>query len=329
MHAKLRSLIRPLFRALSATYGFAYDLWRYLKFSGYRENRTDSQVHAYLCAKASHGLEKSMSFTKKRPRAAWAKVERLSAVIEGTSRRSRHDADNFQVANAVSVVQAFLAQDGNMHHPGRERMMATTDKHEISNAVRGGSLQISRDDLLAGKLSDPSRFFRSRRSVRAFNPQASVEPDLLEMAIELAMTAPSACNRQEWHVYVVTEKGLKERCLALQNGNEGFGADAPVLLIVATDLKAFGPSLERYQHYVDGGIFAGFVTMALHSVGLASCCLNWSQTPGRDMKLRKLLPIVPSHTIITMMAVGYPIEGAFSVCASTRRPAQDVITKYE
>ena len=53
-----------------------------------------------------------------------------------------------------------------------------------------------------------------------------------------------------------------------------------MLLIIAMDLKAFVPAHERYQHWIDGGMFSMSIIYALHSLGLSSCCLNWSKLGG-------------------------------------------------
>src|SRR3546814_1994141 len=69
-----------------------------------------------------------------------------------------------------------------------------------------------------------------------------------------------------------------DRALSLQNGNRGFGHEIPCLLILCTDLSAFDTAGERYQHWIDGGMFSMSLVWALHALGYSSCCLNWSKT---------------------------------------------------
>ena len=62
---------------------------------------------------------------------------------------------------------------------------------------------------------------------------------------------------------------------------------------------------------------------ALHSLGVASCCLNWSQSPKNDKLLRSLVDIKQNHTVIMMLAIGWPnIKN--KVCVSARKPIQEV-----
>jgi nitroreductase len=141
----------------------------------------------------------------------------------------------------------------------------------------------------------------------------------------MAMKSPSACNRQSWHVYHL-EGELAQQALAFQDGNRGFGHKIKDLLIITTDLRAFVSPRERYQHWIDGGMFSMSVILALHSIGIASCCLNWSQSGRADIKFRKVIKISPQHTVMMMLAIGYPNEQN-TVCASPRRPISEVYTK--
>jgi nitroreductase len=67
---------------------------------------------------------------------------------------------------------------------------------------------------------------------------------------------------------------------------------------------------------------------AFHSIGVATCALNWSAKPKNDLELRKKLNIKDNHTIIMVLAVGYPDENNI-VCASTRRPIEEVYQELE
>ena len=70
------------------------------------------------------------------------------------------------------------------------------------------------------------------------------------------------------------------------------------------------------------------IMYAFHSLGVASCPLNWSQTPKNDIGLRKMANIKNNHTIIMMMIIGYP-DLDNKVCASTRRPFEDIYTEIK
>ena len=144
----------------------------------------------------------------------------------------------------------------------------------------------------------------------------------------LAMKTPSVCNRQAWHVYHSDESDVIKEALSYQQGNKGFSENIPNLMVITTDLKAFMSGQEHYQHWIDGGLFSMSIVYALHSLGISSCCLNWSQSPKNDKKLRGSIKIKPNHTVMMMLAVGYPDDNN-KVCVSARRPLNEVFTKLD
>src|SRR3546814_11150576 len=84
----------------------------------------------------------------------------------------------------------------------------------------------------------------------------SVPSAVIEEAVELALHSPSVCDRQASYVYCLQSREIIDRALSLQNGNRGFGHEIPCLLILCTDLSAFDTAGERYQHWIDGGMFS-------------------------------------------------------------------------
>ena len=140
----------------------------------------------------------------------------------------------------------------------------------------------------------------------------------------LAQTAPSVCNRQSCKAYVYTGQADKDRILALQDGNGGFGSTAGAIIVCTSDLSAFYKPGERNQGFVDGGLFAMSLVYALHALGAASCMLNWSHVAHRDRKLRTLIGLPEREIIISLVAVG-SLPERFDVAASPRRELDDVL----
>lgn len=147
---------------------------------------------------------------------------------------------------------------------------------------------------------------------------------LIEKAAALAQTAPSVCNRQSGVVFVTQDPAKIARFLSFQDGCRGFSDQVGTLLIVTARLDTFLTSGERYQAWIDGGLFAMTLIWALHSLGLGSCCLNWSADAGRDKALRAASGLPDDHTIIMMLAVG-TVPETFRVAQSPRRAPDDVL----
>jgi hypothetical protein len=115
-------------------------------------------------------------------------------------------------------------------------------------------------------------FAKSRHCVRNYDPDAEIPIGDLIDAIELAKTAPSACNRQPIRVHIITKREQIDRCLALQNGNRGFGHLGNKLLIVTGKIETqLGPN-EFLGVHIDGGIF-------IMNLVLAPCISGQSLIP--------------------------------------------------
>lgn len=164
---------------------------------------------------------------------------------------------------------------------------------------------------------------RSRASVRSFDPEKIPERHKILEAIAIASRAPSVCNRQTARAHVYTGSAIQE-LLKFQNGNRGFGHRVPLLFVVTSDLRLFTGVDERYQAWIDGGMFAMLLLLALHAQGLGAVALNWSVKNRSDVALRKAGDIPAHERIIMLIACGYPEEGAL-VPISQRRPVDKII----
>lgn len=165
----------------------------------------------------------------------------------------------------------------------------------------------------------------ARRSVRDFKTQP-IDLTLIKKAVELAQLSPSACNRQPWKVYLVSDPDDMKTLLSHQNGNRGFGHLAPHVAIITADSQCFFDSSERNEPFVDGGMFAMSLILSLRAQEIATCCLNWCVSPSTDKTVHQIFGIPKSEKIIMLLAIGYPSDGV-SVPRSVRFPAIQVLDK--
>lgn len=186
-----------------------------------------------------------------------------------------------------------------------------------------GAIPQVRDEVLSHRRDDVLKLFKSRRSVRQFSGDP-VDACDIESAVQVAVYTPSVCNRQSARVHVLADPVKIKDALSFQSGNSGFGSDAKVVLIVTSNLESFFGSRERYQCWVDGGMFAMSLLIGLHAQGLGACALNWSASPVNDMGLRKALQIPENEMVIMMIAVGN-LRESYTVAASPRYLAPDLM----
>jgi nitroreductase len=294
---------------------------RFIRYAGWRSDLKDDDVRNFHLVKIYHALEKSMSFTVREPSSGWRTAHMLADALSAAQQTTNvgyHDRA------ALEVLSKFVSLPENRGTSDAKEIRESLGGLQVGTPEGHGRKVMSLADLRRGVLQSPEDFFGSRYSLREFR-DADVAEEVVEQAVSLALKTPSVCNRQAWHVYHSSEQKIKAIALSYQSGNRGFGQNIPRLLIITSDLKAFMAGEERYQHWIDGGLFSMSLVYAFHSLGVGSCCLNWSQSPSKDRALRKRLNIRNNHSIIMMLAVGWP-QSRNSVCASMRRPLRHFIS---
>ncbi len=189
-------------------------------------------------------------------------------------------------------------------------------------------------ELQAVKLPKPQldggkplmQVLRERKSARAFASRKlpdQVLSDLLWAAWGInrpdgRRTAPSASNRQEIDIYVITQNGAylydaKEQALApvaagdyrAQAGTQDFVKGAPVNLVFVADGARMGKGTEEQMAMI-AGADAGFISQNAYlycaSEGLATVVRASVDRPA----LAKALKLRAEQKIILAQTVGYP-----------------------
>lgn len=146
----------------------------------------------------------------------------------------------------------------------------------------------------------------ARWSPRAFDPDKSVDRQLLIGLFEAARWAPSCFNEQPWR-YLVFDKHSEltswEKALhCLVEGNQRWANRAPILIAAISDNEFDKPArANRWANY-DTGAASENLCLQAYSVGLVS-----HQMGGFDTdKLRQSFHIPSRFDPIAMLAVGHP-----------------------
>lgn len=333
----IKERLRPMVRAVKAWWkraadrrdcrkAFAYDLARYLGHSGAfgpvtRDARRAELVMAY------HVIEKGLTMPKRRLGFGGWQLTRLMELADAYVRD--FGSEDNQCVQAVGVVRAYERLHAEAGWDESRDLALWTKVHDFSrrHAAIPPAVEphLTRQQLFADRRAEFPRFAASRRTVRHF--AGPVAEETIRAAVELAMTAPSACNRQHTRVHCVATPALRERLMELQSGCRGFGDDADKFLVITADLGSERWWAERHDAWVNAGIFLMNLSYALHWHEVAHCILNWSVEPKRDRALRSLLSIPAAEEIIAVVACGAPAE-EMDIAASPRRPSADILTVH-
>lgn len=300
-----------------------YDLVRYARHSATcRSSRTTPQDDADI-TRIYHAIEKGLSIRSPRPGFGKDVIANLCRLLQ--NRLSNGGVWTQSCADAIDALEGYVAfnqRAGTQIDPAVARTLdlARSKGHAISQAP---TKMVRRADILAATAFDADAFFWSRHSVRQFDT-GPIDRERLLRGLAFATSAPSVCNRQSGRVKVVFRGEGSLDFLSLQNGNRGFGHEAQAIAVFTSDLSAFLDPTERYQAWIDGGMFAMAAALGLHSQGFGACCLNWSQTDAADRALRTALELPDDETVIMLMAIGNLPE-EFPVARSHRLPLSEVV----
>ena len=301
-----------------------YDFMRMLKHSSAVFTGNSREKLSALITMAYHGIEKGLALPAPRPGFGKDAVNTLIARLEWYGRTFGFDE------NAVTAYRVLLKYyEHSVAHGCRddalESRINTLSRHCPSNSpghCGGGVRGETRNKFLEAAQIDLRAFFSSRASVRQY-ASTKVDLALVHAALDMARRTPSCCNRQSGRVWVLQDANDVQEALLIQGGARGFKDEVPMVLVVTADLACFQSSGERYQAWIDGGMFAMSVVYALHSLGLVSCCLNWSKSYQTDAQFRKRFEIPESENIIMFLSVGHP-KDEYVVAQSCRREVSEL-----
>ncbi len=269
-----------------------------------------------------HGIERALSLPRPRKGFGIRDAEHLIGQIE--SYLSDYGTDE-TVASAIAALQEyryFSAGVEDFEVTLRPRYEAVCNQSAPEIESTGGTVEMPSGKSWQDRF-DFEQFVRSRRSIRNFSGDP-VPAALLNKAVALARHAPSACNRQSCHTHVISDKRTIEYICTLQGGTRGFTECIDKLLLITSDLSTCTTVQERNQPWIDGGLFAMNLLLALHYLGAGACILNWNTGTARDRAVRKAIQLSDSDVIVVRIAVGC-LPDTCRVPVSWRYPTAEYI----
>lgn len=168
--------------------------------------------------------------------------------------------------------------------------------------------------------------FLRRRSTRWFHDK-SIEPAKLDEAIELALLAPSACNRQPFEFMVSKSKEQATKLAKLAVGTAGFCENIPQLIAIVGDLSAYESEKDRHLIYIDSSLASMQLMLALEVLGVSSCPLNWPEINWREQEVAKFLNLADEKRVIMLLAIGYAKDDGM-IPYSQKKSVEDLRTYF-
>jgi len=274
--------------------------------------------HLSKISVVAHCLERGLALPNPRPQFAQRELVELNRSIKKYF-EAGGDPSAGQLRAARGALDAYCD-----FHRGLEDKAVPAIVHEIVAELcargvnrppeKAGVTTASRAEVLSGR----------RRSIRIYE-QTPVSHETALEAVRLGQAAPSVCNRQSGRVHLFLTPERVAAVTACQVGCGGFRESIPAVAVITSDLRTFDGCKERYQGWIDGGMFLMQFLNGLHAVGLGGCPLNWSVMPDRDNELRRVANIPDHERIVALVSFGNLPE-IVRYAASPRLPVESVCT---
>lgn len=278
------------------------------------------QANNYAIYQSAHRLEKGLCIRAPRDYWGYDKAAGLARQIDIES-HSKH-SDKQAISIGVSVLNEYIkakkATNNEKELSKVKELEEQIKKYKIKMDITGygGALEFFKAEILPDSVC-AEKLFLSRHSVRDFD-DSHIDDAKLRKAVELALRAPSACNRQASQIYVISG----EDRINAGSGNE-YRADK--YLIITGNKRAFSMS-EMNDWIVSTSIFCGYLSLALHAEGIGSCIFR-KETVRKSKyndAVRKICNIPDDEQIILEMAIGN-YKNEFNAPKSYRRNVKDIL----
>lgn len=172
-----------------------------------------------------------------------------------------------------------------------------------------------------------------RRSVRRYSPDP-VARERIDVCLDAARMAPSACNSQPWFFHVVDGPLRPSLAEAMNSGLYGKGlnafvAEAPVLIAVETlrreRLAPWLAGMVRRLRYetIDVAVAVDHFTLRAAELGLGTCWIGWFN----ERAVKNVLGLPRRSHIDVMITLGWPADPAPS--GGKKRKLLDAVRDYD
>jgi nitroreductase len=270
----------------------------------YHEESLSKQNTQYLLRRNIHGLEKGILM---RPRREIFGLD----YIEETVNSYKNAVLNEDISNPLELQWSHDVLSEYFRVVGRHPIVENARSRFVSirYGVEIDSLRIpyKRDSTFSTSITYEQllELARIRKSIRWYL-QKPVPRDIIDQAIILASFSPSACNRQPYEFRIFDDPELIQKISSLPGGTKGFHHNLPVIVVMVGKLRAYFSERDRHLIYIDASLASMAFMLALETLGLSSCPLNWPDVDRAENQIIKYLNLDPDERVIMLIALGYP-----------------------
>lgn len=154
-------------------------------------------------------------------------------------------------------------------------------------------------------------------SIKEFT-QDKVPEDALDRIIAAARRAPSAKNRQPWHMVVIRDEKVRNAVYDASYRQEHVG-QAPVIVAACTTNVDYRMPNGQLAYPIDIGIALSFMMIQGRAEGLGAHVI----TTYDETEVRELLTVPYQMRVVALLLLGYPASVPLQ---PERRPLDQLIS---
>lgn len=113
---------------------------------------------------------------------------------------------------------------------------------------------------------------------------------------------------------------------AIPMGTAGFSDNFQSLIVVVGDLSAYPMEKDRHIIYIDSALAVMQLQLALETLGLSSCTINWPDIERHERQMAELLHLEDYQRPTMVIAIGYAKPESL-VPYSAKKTAQDLTAR--
>ena len=286
----------------------------YLKYGLYYSGRKNNLSYKILLV--VHAIEKGLGIKETRLGFGSQKINDLLYFLNEWEHQN-YSLEDYSYVYAINVLKSYVEfhRAKQYNSPFIEKLqtfLKDRNVFEIKSGFRIYDANYDRKDLIS--------LITNRHSIRDYADKEVSKEDIVE-CIRLALTAPSACNRQPSRCYYTMDKSKIEKIGDLIPGNTGFN-NVNNYLVITADISAFG--IQEYTQWMtNAGIFITYLTLIMEYKGIANCILQWANRGNSEKELRELLNIPENEQVVAAISLGYP-NADCKILESKRRAIEEV-----
>ena len=282
-----------------------------------------NKSHTFMLRRNIHRIEKGLCMVPRKPIFAAGYIEETVRkfeicmsfqCIEDTECEWVHDVleHYFSVVEQTSEIKTA-------------KKIFDRARKDINRALKTKKIPFAykRIDAVGIKFDDFKTLCENRHSVRWFRSKR-VPIHIIEQSIEVAVTAPSACNRQPFKFHIFDDPEQAKIIGSIPMGTAGFAENFQCVIVVVADLSAYPFEKDRHIIYIDSSLATMQLLLALELHGLSSCVINWPDIERHERQMAEKLELEAYQRPIMLISVGYA-EAEGMIPFSDKKPLKDVV----